>query len=150
MVIMTATGHAIIGTIIAAKISNPVLAIPIALLSHIAADAFPHWDTATNIKTKGRKRVFIESFFDVLISFLISYLIHLFLFPQTDFFYILFIVFIAQLFDWIMALYYFFDIKLFKWAYDFQLLFDSKLDKPWGIINQIAVLTLLVVLAKIF
>lgn len=39
---MTATAHAIIGTVIAAKVGNPVLAVPIALASHIIADAIPH------------------------------------------------------------------------------------------------------------
>ena len=53
---MTATTHALIGTIIAAKIGNPALAIPIAIASHIAADAIPHWDTATNRKKKTFKK----------------------------------------------------------------------------------------------
>jgi hypothetical protein len=35
---MTATGHALIGTVIAAKIGNYALAIPIALGSHFLAD----------------------------------------------------------------------------------------------------------------
>ena len=52
---MTATGHAIIGTVIAVKIGNPALAVPLAIASHIAADAFPHWDEGTNSKKKVRK-----------------------------------------------------------------------------------------------
>ena len=148
---MTATAHAVIGTVIAAKIGNPYLAVPIALLSHIAADMIPHWDTATNIDKKGRKRVIIETFFDVLIGFLLSYVLIVFIFPTTVLSYAVLIILASQSFDWLMAPYYFFKIDLppFNWAYHFQKKFDNELDAPWGIINQIAVLILLVVLAKV-
>lgn len=52
---MTATGHAIMGTALAAAIPNPYLGIPIAILSHIACDAFPHWDTGTNMPMNNPK-----------------------------------------------------------------------------------------------
>ncbi|OGH19863.1 MAG: hypothetical protein A3D74_02920 [Candidatus Levybacteria bacterium RIFCSPHIGHO2_02_FULL_37_13] len=149
---MTATGHAVLGTIIAAKIGNPILAIPLAVASHIAADIFPHWDTATNRDKKGKKRVIIESFFDLIFGLLLSYTIIFLLFPQTNFLYVLFLILAAQSLDWLMIPYYFFNINfpLFKWAYKFQKSFNHDLDKPWGIINQVAVLVLIVILAKIF
>jgi hypothetical protein len=149
---MTATGHAVLGTIIAAKIGNPALAIPLAIASHIAADIFPHWDTATNRAKKGKKRVIVESFFDLLFGFLLSYLIVTFLFPQTNLIYVLVVILAAQSLDWLMLPYYFLniDFPLFKWAYKFQKSFNHNLDKPWGIINQIAILVLIVVLAKVF
>ena len=148
---MTATGHAVIGTIIAAKIGNPYLAVPIAFFSHIAADLFPHWDTATNIKTKGKKRVIVETLFDIAIGFFISYLIMVFLFPKTNPIYMFFIILVSQSLDWFTAPYYFLQIKIppFTWAYNFQKLFDNRLQAPWGIINQIAILTVLVVAAKL-
>jgi len=149
---MTATGHAILGTVIAAKVGNPSLAVPLAIASHIAADIFPHWDTATNISKKGRKRVIVESFVDFIFGILISYTIVFLLFPQTNLYYVLILIFIAQSLDWLMLPYYFLRIKfpLFVWAYKFQKSFNHTLDKPWGIINQIAVLILIVILAKIF
>ena len=61
---MTATGHALIGTVIAAKIVNPALAIPIALGSHFLADAIPHWDTGTNRDKKSKTRFVVESSID--------------------------------------------------------------------------------------
>ena len=149
---MTATGHAVLGTIIAAKVGNPALAIPLAIVSHIAADIFPHWDTATNKAQKGKKRVIVESFFDLIFGFLLSYSIIFFIFPQTNLLYVLFLILVSQSLDWLMLPYYFLNINfpLFKWAYKFQKTFNHSLDKPWGIINQIAVLVLIVILAKVF
>lgn len=149
---MTATGHAIIGTVIAAKIGNPALAIPIALASHLAADAFPHWDVATNAKKKTRERLIIEAFFDVAIGFALSFLILILFFPKTNPIYAFSIIIASQFFDWATAPYYMFGLKLppFTWVHRMQKLFDNRLDKPWGIISQIAILILLIIIAKIF
>jgi len=147
---MTATGHAIIGTVIAAKIGNPALAVPLALASHIAADAFPHWDEGTNSKEKSKERFIAESAFDVILGFVLSYLIIFVLFPQTNLLYAFLIILISQSLDWLTAPYYFFRIKPFKIFYKFQKMFDNRMDKPWGIINQVVILVLIVVLAKIF
>lgn len=147
---MTATSHAIIGTIIAAKIGNPALAIPIAVLSHIVADAIPHWDTATNRKKKGFKKMLIDTLLDVFLGFYLSYLLIILFFPKTDPSYVFMIIIASQLLDWLTAPWYFFRIKLFKFVYKFQKTFDNKLDLPWGLVTQIAFLALLLVLAKVF
>jgi len=147
---MTATTHALIGTIIAAKIGNPTLAIPIAIASHIIADAIPHWDTATNRNKKTFKRMFTDSFIDVVLGFVLSYLLILLFFPTTNLAYGFLIIIASQLFDWITALYYFFHIKAFKWIYSFQKLFNNDLDLPWGAVTQIILIFTLVALAKIF
>ncbi|MDP3726802.1 MAG: hypothetical protein Q8Q96_00625 [bacterium] len=147
---MTATSHAIIGAVIAAKVGNPALALPLAVASHIVADLIPHWDTAINRDKKGIKRVFYESVVDVLVGFLLSFLLLFFLFPKTDLFYAFLIILASQSFDWLLAPYYFFGVKAFKWAYDFSKKFNTDLGKPWGIINQVVILVLLLILAKIF
>lgn len=41
---MTATNHALTGAAIAVTIRQPLLALPLALLSHFICDAVPHWD----------------------------------------------------------------------------------------------------------
>jgi len=41
---MTATNHALTGAIIGLTISNPVIAIIVAFLSHFVLDAIPHFD----------------------------------------------------------------------------------------------------------
>lgn len=147
---MTATGHAILGAIIAAKAGNPAIAIPLAFASHIAADAIPHWDTGTNARKKGERTTLIHSFFDVLIGFIVSFLIIILFFPKTDLTYVLLIILVSQSPDWLTSLYYFFHIKFFKFTYDFQKLYDNCLDKPWGIIIQATVLLTILTLAVIF
>lgn len=147
---MTATGHAVIGAVIAAKIGNPFLAVPIAIASHIAADAFPHWDTGTHKSTKPKMVFFVQSLFDLGMSYIAGYFIANFLNPGIHFLYVFLIVTAAQLLDWISAPYNFLNMKFppFSTVYWFQKLFDNKLDKPWGVIGQVAVLFFLVVFAK--
>lgn len=149
---MTATAHAIFGTVIAAKIGNPALAIPIALVSHVAADMIPHWDTATNGNGKGKSpnRVLTDTMIDVGLGFILSYFLIIFISPQTNLLYALIIIIFAQLPDWLMAPYYFFKIKFFKWAYDFGKITNKDLDKPWGIFTQIATVALVILLGKLF
>ena len=150
---MTATGHAVIGTVIAASIGDPVLAIPIAVVSHVAADLFPHWDPGTNRENKTHSRFFKDGVVDVLASFLITFLLVAFVFPQTNIIYAYVIVFAAQFFDWASAPFVFFKVKnppIFYWFYRLQKKFDNRLDKPWGIIGQVMVLVALVVVAYQF
>lgn len=146
---MTSTGHAVIGVVIAAVFPNPLIAIPLALASHAAADAFPHWDAGTNRDKKSSIRFRNEAIADTLFSFVLTFILITFLFPQTDLLYAYIIVFAAQFFDWASAPYIFFNIKkppIFIWFYNFQKKFDNRLDKPWGIIGQVAALVLLVLI----
>lgn len=137
---MTATGHALIGTIIAAKIGNPALAVPIAFTSHIIGDFVPHWDVATNRRKKKPNRFVFDIFLDISLGFILSFFLLSLIAPKTNFLYVAFIIIIAQSFDWFTAPYYLFHIKTvpFKWFYTLQKVFDKKLDKPYGIITQIA------------
>lgn len=149
---MTATGHAVIGTVIAAKIGNPILAVPIAIASHFLADAFPHWDTGYHRKQKSRRTFLIESIIDVALGFVISYgLIRLF-FPQTNLSYAFFMVIMSQLPDWLTAPYLFFDFKFapFCWFYGIQKRFDSRLGLPWGFINQVGALLVIIFVGRYF
>src|SRR5438067_2052532 len=130
MLPMTATAHAIIGTAIAAKFTNPVIGIPLCLISHVVADALPHWDIATHRREKNTHRLLIESASDVCIGFFLSYLLIHFFFPQTNLTYAFFAILTAQSLDWFTAPYYF-GYRIFKPVYTFQKLFDQKLDKPW-------------------
>ncbi|MDQ5972291.1 MAG: hypothetical protein QG553_450 [Patescibacteria group bacterium] len=41
---MTATNHVVFGALVATVVQNPVIAIPVALASHYALDALPHFD----------------------------------------------------------------------------------------------------------
>lgn len=147
---MTATSHALIGTVIAAKFGNPALAIPIAIASHIAADMIPHWDTATNRNEKSKRRLFTDSVFDVLVAIFLSYSIILLFFPTLSLIYAALIIFFSELPDILHAPYTFFGIEQFKWAYTFGSKTNKSLDKPWGIITQIVTVTIAILLGKTF
>lgn len=44
---MTATNHALTGAVIVAAVSNPVISLPLALLSHFVLDSLPHFGAHT-------------------------------------------------------------------------------------------------------
>jgi hypothetical protein len=149
---MTATGHALIGTVIAAKIGNPALAIPIALGSHFLADAVPHWDTAFNRRQKSKTKFFLTSLVDLVLSFVLSWGLIVLVFPWTNLSYAFIIIVVSQLPDWLTVPYLFLNLNFppFSSIHDFQKKFDTHLGLPWGLINQIAVVVGLIILAKIF
>ena len=135
---MTATAHAIIGTIIAAEVSNPLIAIPLSFLSHVPLDMVPHWDTGTERRKKSTQRLFIDTAIDLALGFILSYLIIFFIFPKTNPSYVFLMIISSQGLDWLTAPYYFFNLHVppFSWFYKFQKMFNSDLGKPWGIISQ--------------
>jgi hypothetical protein len=149
---MTATGHALVGTVIAAKIGNPALAIPIALASHFLCDALPHWDTGYDRENQSKTRFVTASAIDVILGFVLAYLLIVLFFPTTNFLYAFLIIIIAQLPDWLTAPYLFLDWKFppFTWIYNCQKKFDSSIGLPWGFVNQVVVIIALIFLVKIF
>ena len=149
---MTATGHALIGLALAAQITNPLIGIPVAIISHIAADAFPHWDTGTNIKKKSRRKFVVGSFVDLGLSFLLPFILLQLLFPSTGLFYAFVMIIAAQGFDWGTAPFVFLKWRFppFTWFYAAQKSFDHRLDKPWGVIGQTAVIVVLLAVAVIY
>lgn len=150
---MTATGHAVIGVSIAAIFPNPIVAIPVAFLSHIAADAFPHWDAGTNRSKKPNERFAKEAVFDLVLSYVLTFVLVTFLFPETNLLYAYAVVIAAQFLDWASAPYVFLRTEkppIFHWFYKFQKKFDNRLDKPWGVIGQVAVLIGITVVALLY
>lgn len=149
---MTATAHALVGTVIAAKVGNPALAIPIALASHFLCDALPHWDTGHGREKQTKARFVTASAIDVILGFVLAYLLIIFFFPTTNLLYAFLIIIICQLPDWLTIPYLFldWDFAPFNWAYEIQKRFDSSIGLPWGFINQATAIIALIVLAKIF
>ena len=149
---MTATGHALVGTVIAAKVGNPALAIPIALASHFLCDAIPHWDTGYDRENQSKTRFVTASTIDVLLGFVLSYLLIVIFFPATNITYAFLLVIMAQLPDWATVPYLFldWDFPPFNWFYECQKKFDSSIGLPWGLVNQVVAIVALVFLAKVF
>lgn len=149
---MTATGHAIIGAAIATQVGNPLIAIPLAFFSHYLCDKLPHWDAMT-IKTKSKTTVLIQSTIDVLLSFLVTWLIFIAFLGFKNQGLILICAFTAQLPDWFEVPYMAFKIKLPLLYNKYRLQervhevwFNSNLEAPWGIITQVIVCAAAVVL----
>lgn len=144
---MTATGHALVGTLIAAKFTNPLIGLPLSFLSHFVADILPHWDSGTHARKKTKTRLFYESVADFTLSIISSYILYTTLLSGSDIPYLYFNVFLSQLPDWMYVPYYYLNIKFFplKWMSDLQEVLHTTLDKPWGILTQIAAVLLLYV-----
>lgn len=56
---MTLTNHALTGALVAVAVGHPAFAIPLALLSHFAIDALPHFGLPyTDVFTRNKSRLF--------------------------------------------------------------------------------------------
>lgn len=75
---MLSIAHGATGALIASKIPNPFISIPLIIASHFLEDRVPHWDVGTGI-TGGRKSkrdAFIqELFFDFPLSAILVFFI---------------------------------------------------------------------------
>ena len=140
---MTATAHALIGASLAVKLTNPLVGIPIAFLSHFAADLVPHWDPGTNHKKKTKLRLKLEATADVLIGFLLTYLIFA---RFVDPVYLFVMIIAAQLPDWLEAPYFMFGIKLppFTWFRWIGSTLQTRMQLPWGLVTQVVIVGLLI------
>jgi hypothetical protein len=74
---MLSIAHGSTGALIASKIPNPLISIPLILLSHFLEDSVPHWDVGQGLtrKSKTKKAAFFqELFFDFPLSIIVVYL----------------------------------------------------------------------------
>lgn len=143
---MTATAHALIGSSIAASITNPLLGIPLAFISHFLADVIPHWDEGTNHRKKTATRLKIESTIDVLLGFFLSFIIFR---NFVDPLYLFSMIIASQLPDWLTAPAHMFNLKIppFTWMEYLGHRIQSRLQLPWGLLTQIAVVLAAVALS---
>jgi len=141
---MTATAHALIGASIAVKVVNPILGIPLAIISHFVADLIPHWDAGTNHRQKSLMRLRVEAALDVLLGFALVYLIFRNLVDPR---YLFVMVIAAQLPDWLEAPSFMFNINVppFSWLDWLGHKIQSRLALPWGLVTQIVVVGLLII-----
>lgn len=58
---MTATNHVLTGAVIALSVQNPVIALPLAVMSHFALDGLPHFDLKINDHSSGRFQMLLYS-----------------------------------------------------------------------------------------
>jgi hypothetical protein len=67
---MLSISHAATGAVLAAKIQNPLLFIPIVLASHYIEDYILHWDVGTGLTNGTRKKehAFVMEIVDLLLA----------------------------------------------------------------------------------
>jgi len=146
---MTATAHAIVGTMIAARFVDPVISLPLALGSHYLFDLVPHWDSGTHLRQKSNRRFIYEAFIDGGIAFIVSGFVFYYLFQRTDFFYLYLVVGFSVLPDILTVITRFmFKIKnpLWDWNNRLQSKLNRRLGLPWGILTQIIVVGVVYIL----
>ncbi len=142
---MLATPHALVGAIIASKVHNPALGIPIAFFSHFLFDLVPHWDwgwhpneVVSRITNPAKRNtIFWESVADVIFGFVLSYLV----FGQSiGPVYLFAMIIAAQGPDWLCMPSWLLHIDVWpvKLVCQVQHKFQRHAKLPWGILNQIA------------
>lgn len=149
---MTATAHALVGGAIAASIPNPSLALPLAAISHPLLDMIPHWDLGNSWRGKNKVTLFVESVLDLVVGIVLAY----FIFGRNiDPIYFLACIFFSEIWDILMMPYLLFNWKFapFSTAYKVQ----HEIQKhakiaflPWGILTQVATVTGIVLILRVF
>lgn len=74
---MLSIAHGPTGALIASKIPNPFISVPLILVSHFLEDRIPHWDVGQGLTSRKKSKgaaFFQELFFDFPLSILIVYL----------------------------------------------------------------------------
>lgn len=141
---MTATAHALVGGAIAASISNPAIAFPLASLSHPILDMIPHWDLGVGWRGKNKFTLFVESVLDLGLGIGLAYLI----FGQNvNLFYFLACIFFSEVWDILMMPYLLLGWKFppFSTAYTLQHKIQGNVKLPWGILTQALTVTGIVI-----
>lgn len=135
---MTATAHALIGASLAVKLTNPLIGIPVAILSHFIADLIPHWDAGTNHRDKTKMKLAAEAALDVILGFILAFALFRNLVEPT---YLFVMIIAAQLPDWLEAPSWIFGLKIppFSWLDWLGHKLQSRLGLPWGLVTQVVV-----------
>lgn len=144
---MLETPHVVLGATIAAKVGNPLLAIPLAFASHFLLDVTPHWNPHLNreIKKYGypTKQSVTIVFIDVIVSLALGLVIANHSLPdQTKAFWVLMGAFAAVLPDIVEGPYFFMGVKndlIMKWL-KFQKSIQNDTSIVPGILSQVVVI----------
>jgi hypothetical protein len=144
---MLDASHALIGASLAKLIPNPYLGLPLSLISHFLTDLIPHWDLHTRSEPRPKTQLIMFSLCDAGLGYLLGYL----LFPQVSFYYLMSMMFVAQLPDWLEA-----PFHVFHWHFPpfssikkLQSRLHCKLGLPWGLITQVLTILAFVFLAQL-
>lgn len=146
---MTATAHALVGGAIAASIANPVLGLTLATVSHPLLDMVPHWDAGWGWRQKTKQRLFMEGTLDLVLGYASAYLLFG---MNAPFWYWFWCVSLSIAWDVAEIPYWFWkwDFPPFNWMYKFQSAIQGKAALPWGIVNQVVAVGVIVLILNYF
>lgn len=146
---MTATAHAIIGGAIAASISDPVIGISLAFISHPLMDIVPHWDLGIGWRQKSKIKLFTQATSDLVLGVIVAYLLfgH-----NVPLWYFLACVLASESWDLAEIPYWFFrwNFAPWSWVYQFQHHIQGKAGLPWGIVTQVAACGLIFLALQVY
>lgn len=139
--------HAVVGSVIAAKIGNPVLAFPLAVASHFALDLVPHWNPHLNseLKTYGKlthKTVFFICL-DITAAVLATGFLASTFLPNTNTFTMVMLGGLMGILpDLVEAPYFFFGVRLplIHWLLRFQKSIQNDAHPIIGLTTQVLLL----------
>lgn len=152
---MTATAHALIGGAIASSVQNPALGLTLSALSHPILDAIPHWDFGWGWRKKTKIKLFLEASFDLILGLVLAY----FIFYSNPFFtndvnllYFFGCILASEIWDMLEVPYWFLNWRFppFSTLYNIQHHIQGKAKLPWGILTQVATVTLFVLILRSF
>ncbi len=125
---MTVTSHSLVGMLIAGKIPNPYISVPLSLVSHFAIDYIPHWDSGCNWRKKSRARLILESILDFSLGIGLSLAIFIYFLHKEDYANLFLCILAAQLPDWFVvpSLLYNLNFPPFSWIKAIQKKFHNK------------------------
>lgn len=133
--------HILLGAAIGQEISNPWLAVPLALLSHYVLDVVPHIEyPIKNIEQKNWKKSlpdFIKVFFDISLAFLLIFLF------SNNHPVVYMCAFAAALPDALTLLSMLFPNNILRlhdaWHHKIHFLKHKKISTEWRIFSQVAI-----------
>lgn len=148
---MTATGHAIVGAALVAKIPDLRISLPLALASHFIGDLPDHWDAGNNWRQKGMKKVFWGAVIDLALSYILVATIFV-SWLRFDPISMFLGAFVAQLPDFLEFPYFFLHWHNvpWKWVNDLQMIFHKKLPAfNLDVTNQIVLCLAFILLSAV-
>lgn len=147
---MLSIAHGATGALIASKIPNPFISIPLIIISHYVEDRVPHWDVGQGLtrKKKSKMAAFLEElFFDFPLSILFVYFVFQVGNPLDWRVWLGW--FVGLLPDFLEFPYLFLNMKFFpikQLAVLHGWVHRSTPQKLWGILPQILVILIVLVL----
>lgn len=147
---MLSITHGATGALIASKIPNPLISIPLVLISHYAEDRVPHWDVGQGLSDwkKSRRSAFLhELFFDFPLSILFIYIF--FQAGRSLDWQVWFGWFVGLLPDFLEFPYLFLNMRfapLKQLAKLHTFIHHSTANKFWGLLPQILIILLVILL----